>query len=100
MGVTIRSEYRHFRVCRKLVVGLLLSIMITSLTIQNASADPAIRYVATTGSNAGNNCTDIENPCLTITPAHAASLVVNSLSDTTAFDGNYTLREAIQNTNG
>ena len=53
MGVTIRSEYRHFRVCGKLVVGLLLSIMITSLTIQNASADPAIRYVATTGSNAG-----------------------------------------------
>jgi hypothetical protein len=69
MGVTIRNEYRHFRVCRRLVVGLLLSIMITSLTIQNASAVPATRYVATTGSNAGNNCTDIENPCLTITRA-------------------------------
>jgi CSLREA domain-containing protein len=33
------------------------------------------------------------------TPAHAASLVVNSLSDTTAVDGNCTLREAITNAN-
>jgi len=48
--------------------------MITSLATQNASAYPAIRYVATTGSNAGNHCTDIENPCLTIT--HAISQVV------------------------
>ena len=34
-----------------------------------------------------------------VTPAHAAGLVVNSLSDTTAHDGICTLREAITNAN-
>ncbi len=51
-----------------MTIGLILVLFLFSLNLPGspALAGGAVRYVATTGSDAGNDCTDSGNPCKTI----------------------------------
>lgn len=71
----------NLNLCKSLTLGIFVLTFAASASAQN-------RYVATTGTDASNNCTNSATPCLTI--SHAVSI---ALDNDTVFvkGGNYTL---------